>query len=322
MTGIYGIFAKKIYIGSSINIEQRIKLHFSKLRCKSHLCKELQQDFDDKIEWKILEECSEEELLVKEQEWINKFTFDKLYNTNNALPNYIAKLNQNDLDRFWSKVSKSTECWQWIGSVRPNGYGRFSIKGVYYSAHRISYHIRYNHIQDLIVIHKCDNKLCVNPDHLMTGSHSQNHKDRCQKGIGCKINSEIANYIRNLRSRGLNAIEIKNLCYDRYDLKIVNTTIRYILQNKSFVTKNSKKFETYQVRGEVCPWAKLNQIHINLIRHLYDTTNMSLNDIANFIREKYNIYIGFKTIHKIIKNQRWKDPSYIPISQSYKKLLK
>src|SRR3990172_4034815 len=68
--------------------------------------------------------------------------------------------------RFLSKVRRSADCWEWLGSHDRDGYGRFWRYGEC-RAHRISYEVFVGRIPDgLTIDHLCENPGCVNPAHL------------------------------------------------------------------------------------------------------------------------------------------------------------
>lgn len=73
-------------------------------------------------------------------------------------------------------------CWLWTKS--DNGrYGLLSKGGRQRRAHRISYELHVGQIPDgMVVMHECDNPLCVNPGHLRVGTQLENIKDRDTKG--------------------------------------------------------------------------------------------------------------------------------------------
>jgi hypothetical protein len=94
-------------------------------------------------------------------------------------------------ERFWKFVKKTDSCWLWIGGTGNKGYGRMTLtsnvngkvsqhsKG----ASRISYELRFGSFDSsLYVCHKCDNPLCVNPDHLFLGTQKDNIIDMIKKG--------------------------------------------------------------------------------------------------------------------------------------------
>jgi hypothetical protein len=87
-----------------------------------------------------------------------------------------------DEERFWSKVDKTDGCWEWTGTLNGKGYGQIRINGRYVKAHRYSWILHNgNSIDGLLVCHKCDNTMCVRPEHLFLGTQSDNMRDCVEK---------------------------------------------------------------------------------------------------------------------------------------------
>jgi len=87
------------------------------------------------------------------------------------------------MERFWSKVDKSGDCWMWMASLNESGYGRFRVGESHKQAHRVSLEMSGVPIPDgAIVCHACDTPACVNPSHLWVGTHKDNSQDSINKG--------------------------------------------------------------------------------------------------------------------------------------------
>ncbi|MFA7253987.1 MAG: HNH endonuclease signature motif containing protein [Patescibacteria group bacterium] len=82
-------------------------------------------------------------------------------------------------DLFFDNIDehRPDKCWEWLGSKTPSGYGILGRFGKTILAHRLSYMIFKDEIQEgLEIDHLCCNKSCVNPWHLEAVSHSENLK--------------------------------------------------------------------------------------------------------------------------------------------------
>jgi hypothetical protein len=130
------------------------------------------------------------------------------------------------IDRFLQKLDKTgnqefPECWIWTGAKTSKNYGSFK----YYEdkpaigAHVSSYLFYVGEIADgMYVCHRCDNPLCVNPDHLFLGSNSDNMKDMVKKNRSGWSNRE------------------RTHCRRGHDFSVVGVKISTKANGKSFRT--------------------------------------------------------------------------------------
>jgi hypothetical protein len=86
--------------------------------------------------------------------------------------------------RFSSRLDKSGSCWLWTGGVSGSGYGETTCgPKPQIPTHRLSWILYRGDIPEgLQVLHKCDVKICVNPDHLFLGTQTDNMQDCVKKG--------------------------------------------------------------------------------------------------------------------------------------------
>lgn len=97
-------------------------------------------------------------------------------------------MDTSDIKRFWNKVDKKQpyDCWKWLGKARcgkSGFYGQFWLKGKNATPHRVSYELAFGEYdKSMHVLHKCDNPICVNPNHLFLGTNEDNIKDKMSKG--------------------------------------------------------------------------------------------------------------------------------------------
>src|SRR3990167_2821276 len=95
----------------------------------------------------------------------------------------VPQLDSHVISRFWSKVSQTTGCWEWRGGCPTPGYGKFSLthtKSI--NAHRLMWLLKFGNIpKGICVLHRCDNRWCVNPKHLFLGTKGDNARDCVSK---------------------------------------------------------------------------------------------------------------------------------------------
>ncbi len=141
--------------------------------------------------------------------------------------------------RFLIKVKKDEKCWEWLGSKTPNGYGTSRDGNETISAHRLSFELFNGKIPiDLCVCHSCDNRSCVNPEHLWLGTTQDNTEDKMKKGRKAdkrgekhhlaKLSEDDVFKIREMHVQGLKQCEIAKIYH------VDNSSISNIIRKRNW----------------------------------------------------------------------------------------
>lgn len=146
------------------------------------------------------------------------------------------------LCKIFYRVKKCENgCWEWQGYCQQGGYGRLSLdrentelvhRKVFEEVHGLNLPVKQ------LVCHKCDNRKCVNPDHLFQGTHRDNLLDCAMKNrrqyktgedaCNVKLNWKMIDEIRKLRSEGWTLMKIG----EKYN--VTHSTVGRACANKNW----------------------------------------------------------------------------------------
>lgn len=178
--------------------------------------------------------------LLTERLWLERtrlMTDDKSSSPPNAIPLTAPKSRSIDdlvRDGFYRYVDTSGDCWVWTKSKNNWGYGQARIIGVSVTAHRLSWTLEHGPIPaGLLVLHKCDNRACVRPDHLFLGTAQDNSDDMIRKGRQLHRNTKLtADTVRAIRRRyadgGVSTIQLAK----EYGIGV--TTVAHLIHRRNW----------------------------------------------------------------------------------------
>jgi hypothetical protein len=193
--------------------------------------------------------------------------------TPKQLHNFRRKINFNGPlpDQSKSFYAGLGPCHEWLAGKSDKGYGTFKVDKKTYSAHRVSWMISNGPINTKkFVLHKCDNRKCVNPDHLFLGCYQSNSNDMIAKSRGNKATGD-----RNGSRKHPERLA-------RGEKSGMHT-----------------KPESRRI-GELNGKAKLTSNQVKEIKRLYSTGEITQKEIAK------QFQIGTSQINRIVRNLIWK----------------
>jgi hypothetical protein len=86
-------------------------------------------------------------------------------------------------EKFWARaLVMDSGCWEWQAYVMRNGYGQVGYNKRVLYTHRVAWELAFGDPGEGYVLHRCDNRKCVNPEHLFLGTFQDNMDDMVSKG--------------------------------------------------------------------------------------------------------------------------------------------
>jgi len=201
------------------------------------------------------------------------------------------------MEAFYLRVNKTETCHEWIGTLK-HGYGQFSTATAKWTlATRWIYEQTFGPIPEgLFIMHKCDNRKCVRPDHLQSGTHTANMVDMQQKHRhgSFKLTAAEVLELRELYANGVPYTDIET------EYGISHSTVVRIVSGETYGYMNLPEIE----RNRRCV---LTGDQVTDIRKQWNTH--TLEALAKMFG------VSEWTIEDIIEGQNWKENAIIPTQQ-------
>jgi hypothetical protein len=139
---------------------------------------------------------------------------------------------------FYDLLEPNGDCLEWTMGKMTNGYGFTQINGRLVKTHRLALSLEGIDINDKMVLHSCDNKICCNPAHLRAGTHQENMDDMKKRN---RQNSHRGTQCHNATTDEATVKEIRKL-YDsgvtqaqiRKDFRLSATVVFKIVHHKTW----------------------------------------------------------------------------------------
>ena len=209
-------------------------------------------------------------------------------------------------DKFEYFIDKSGDCWNWTGGIGHEGYGDLNFNHKKYLTHRFSYELHNGKIPEgKLVCHKCNNRKCVNPDHLYAGTQKQNSNDMILAGTlihgkdhcHAKITEKDAVEIQRLYAQGgwthRTLAEKFRINHSNIGNILRGTRWKHTNLGLEFTPDTLNKGETHNA-------SKLTEKQVIEIRDKYANGECTYKQLGG----EYGVVLS--AIQKIIKRDSWK----------------
>lgn len=211
------------------------------------------------------------------------------YKTIELEQNTVEIKKQSALKRLLSKTNKKKLCWDYTGNIGANGYGQFWMNNKNYSAHRASFLLLKGTIPyGKHVCHTCDNKKCINPDHLFLGTPKENNDNKIVKGR------------QYIQKRKLSIHQIKNI-HKLNNLGIDQRTIakKYNIHQKTVFRFIHEKYPVKECVGESNNKSLLTESEVKEIRKMY------IPHVFGSHRISKEFGVNKSTIQRVLRGETW-----------------
>jgi hypothetical protein len=159
-------------------------------------------------------------------------------------------------DRFWAMVQKTDTCWLWMGARNKQGYGTLKINGKMERAPRVAYQLSKGPIPEgCVVMHACDNPLCVNPSHLVPGKPLENTADMINKGRMAKVDYRLAQK-KGAEIKAEKALNVTLPCVLAEVRRLISSGIKPTLRRCQFIPKYNGLLGHYLRHEEIIALAR------------------------------------------------------------------
>lgn len=157
-------------------------------------------------------------------------------------------LSPTDIERFWSKVDRrdtSAVCWRWRGGTS-KGRGQFAAQGTTYQAHRVAYTLTTGPVPPgQVVLQRCANLLCVNPDHLMLSDPVPSEVRGEDHALARLRNAQAVAIRERYAAGGITHVALAR------DYGVTEATIRRVLRGHRYTSASGPRIPAQPTRHSV-----------------------------------------------------------------------